>query len=46
VWVAPQTFEVHRIQIIDPVEGESQPTTWTIDFLNYEQKVDIQPPVP
>jgi hypothetical protein len=46
VWVAPNSFEVHRMQIIDPVEGESQPTIWTVDFLNYDQKVDIQPPVP
>jgi lipoprotein LprG len=46
VWVAPQTFEVHRILIIDPIEGEPEPTSWTIDFLNYDQKADIQPPVP
>jgi hypothetical protein len=46
VWIAPNTFEVHRIQIIDPVEGNSQPTIWAVDFLNYGQKVDIQPPVP
>jgi len=46
VWVGPNTFEVHRIQILDPVEGNPQPTTWVVDFLNYDQTVDIQPPVP
>jgi lipoprotein LprG len=46
VWVAPKTFEVHRIQIIDPVEGSPEPTTWTVDFLNFDQTADIQPPVP
>ena len=46
LWIAPKTFEVHRIQIINPVEGNTQPTTWTVDFLNYDQKTDIQPPMP
>ena len=46
VWIAPNTFEVHRIQIIDPVEGAVEPTIWAVDFLNYDQKADIQPPVP
>jgi len=46
VWVASKTFEVHRIQILDPVEGNLQPTVWMVDFLNYDQKADIQPPVP
>jgi hypothetical protein len=46
VWVAPKTYEVHRIQIIDPVEGNPEPTIWMVDFLNYDQKADIQSPVP
>lgn len=46
IWVAPNTFEVHRIQIIDPVEGNPEPTTWTVDFMKFDQKVDIQPPTP
>jgi hypothetical protein len=46
VWIAPQTSELHRIQIIDPVEGSTEPTTWIVDFMNYDQKVDIQPPIP
>jgi lipoprotein LprG len=45
IWVAPDTFEANRIQIIDPVEGSDEPTTWTIDFLDYDQEADIQPPV-
>jgi predicted small lipoprotein YifL len=46
VWVTPKTFEVDRIQIINPVEGSDQPTTWTVDFLNYDLQADIQPPTP
>ncbi len=46
LWVTPKTFEVDRIQIINPVAGSDQPTTWTVDFLNYDQKADIQPPIP
>lgn len=46
LWITVDTFEVDRIQIVNPVEGSEQPTTWTIDFLNYDQKADIQPPIP
>lgn len=46
LWVAPSTFELYRIKIVDPVEGNAEPTTWTVDFLNYDQQADIQPPVP
>jgi predicted small lipoprotein YifL len=46
LWVTPKTFEVDRIQIINPVAGSDQPTIWTVDFLNYDQKVDIQAPTP
>jgi hypothetical protein len=46
LWIAPNTFEVHRIQINDPVEGNPEPTIWMVDFLNFDQTADIQPPVP
>lgn len=46
LWVTPKTFELDRIQIVNSVEGSTQPTTWSIDFLNYDQKADIQPPTP
>ena len=46
LWITPKTYEVDRIQIVNPVEGSGQPTTWTVDFLNYDQNTDIQPPTP
>jgi hypothetical protein len=46
LWITPNTFELDRIQIVNPVEGSDQPTTWTVDFLNYDQTTDIQPPIP
>lgn len=46
LWITPKTFEVDRIQIVSPVAGSDQPTTWTVDFLNYGQTTDIQPPTP
>jgi hypothetical protein len=45
LWVAPKTFEIHRLQITDPTEG-GEATVWTLDFLSFGQKVDIQPPTP
>ena len=46
LWITPKTFELDRIQIVNPVQGSDQATTWTVDFLNYDQKTDIQPPTP
>lgn len=43
VWVAPKTFDVYRIQLSDPA-ADGTTTTWTLDFLKFDQMVDIQPP--
>jgi LppX_LprAFG lipoprotein len=44
LWVAPETFDLYRIEIVDPVEGAAEPTNWLIDFWNFGTTVEITPP--
>jgi hypothetical protein len=44
LWVSPENFDLYRIQIIDPVEGSSEPTNWLIDFWDFGTAVEITPP--
>lgn len=44
LWIAPETFELYRMVLIDPQPGESEPTIWQLDFWNFDQTVDIVPP--
>jgi hypothetical protein len=46
VWVAPETFEVYRVQLTDLEEGSDKPSVWKADFLKFNQSVEIQPPMP
>jgi len=46
LWIAPHTFELHRVIVIDPADpGEDEDTTWQIDFWDFDKTVVIQPPV-
>jgi hypothetical protein len=45
LWIDPDTFDVHRILIVDPAdEGEEEDTNWTIDFWNFNTIFEILPP--
>ena len=44
VWIAPETFELHRAVITDPNQGGEEPTVWQVDFLEFDRVVDIEPP--
>lgn len=49
LWVAPQTFEVYRIQMVEPAPqgatgSEAEATTWKVDFWDFDKVIDIQPP--
>jgi len=54
MWIAPDTFDVYRIQLEEPVSTDAPtpasgtpepPTTlWMVDFLQFDQISDIQPP--
>lgn len=42
LWITPDTFELVRTIITEP-ESEAN-SIWQVDFSNYDQAVDIQPP--
>jgi hypothetical protein len=46
LWISPETFEVYRMVLLEEEEGEEEPSTWTIDFWNYDQVIEIEPPIP
>jgi hypothetical protein len=45
LWIEPNTFEVYRMVLTEEEEGEQEPSTWTIDFWDYDQVIEIEPPV-
>jgi hypothetical protein len=48
IWIAPESFDLHRIILIDPADpGDDEDTLWQIDFWNFNQTFLIEkPPLP
>lgn len=49
LWIAPDTFEVYRVQIDElqpPGEGEEDDTRWQVDFWEFNQVEPIKRPEP
>jgi len=44
LWIAPETFELHRVLITDPNRDGEESTLWQVDFLEFDRVVDIEPP--
>jgi lipoprotein LprG len=44
LWIAPETFDLHRVQITDTEAEAEEPTIWELDFWEYDQEMDIAPP--
>ncbi|HEY43494.1 MAG TPA: LppX_LprAFG lipoprotein [Anaerolineae bacterium] len=44
LWIAPDTFELYRLQITEAPTAGDESTVWTVDFWNYNHIVDIVPP--
>ena len=46
LWINPNTYELYRIIVIDPMnEGDDEDTIWTIDFWDFDNVIDISPPI-
>lgn len=45
LWIAPDTFELYRIQMNEAPTGGDEPTVWKIDFWDHDRIVEIVPPV-
>lgn len=45
LWIEPETFKLHRVIIIDPVnEGAEEGTIWQFDFWDFGRVIEILPP--
>ena len=45
LWIAPQSFELHRMTIVHQQLGQSEETFWTLDFWDFNQPIYILPPI-
>lgn len=45
LWIAPETFELHRLVVTEAAAEGSEPSVWQIDFSEFGQVVAIEPPV-
>ena len=44
VWVDTQDFYVRQIHLVEPETDPEDPTAWNIQFSNFEEPVEIDPP--
>ena len=45
LWVVPETFELVRVVLTEPAANEEDSASiWQVDFANYDQALDIEPP--
>ncbi|MDH3943517.1 MAG: LppX_LprAFG lipoprotein, partial [Anaerolineae bacterium] len=45
LWIAPETFELYRMIVVEPgMDGEDD-TTWQIDFWDFDQVGEIEEPI-
>lgn len=44
LWIAPETFELHRIIATEPVPDADGPSVWQVDLSEYDRVVEIEPP--
>ncbi len=44
LWIAPETFELVRVVVTEPEPAAGEPSIWQVDFANFGEVVDIQPP--
>lgn len=45
IWIDPDEFNLYRVILVDPADpGETESTTWQIDFWSFGEEFDIQPP--
>jgi len=46
LWIAPDTFEIRKVRLVETTSDEKRPTTWDIIFTQYDVPVEIiAPPV-
>lgn len=44
LWIAPETFELHRILVVEPAAGSEEASIWQVDFGEFDLQLEIEPP--
>jgi lipoprotein LprG len=44
LWIAPESFELHRVLLTEAGGSGEEATFWQVDFDNFDQKIGIEPP--
>ncbi len=44
MWIAPASYDLYRVFITEPANSSRLERTWQVDFYNFGQAADIQPP--
>ena len=44
LWIAPDTFELHRLILIENLEDPESERSWQMDFWDFDLDVEIIPP--
>ena len=44
LWITPDTYELTRILVTEPVPDSDEPSLWQVDFSQFNQTVEIKPP--
>jgi len=46
MWIDPDTYDIYRVVVLDPMnEGDEEDTLWQIDFWDFNNVVEINPPI-
>lgn len=45
IWIAPDSFDLHRIQFIENAKDPKYEKTWTLDFWDFDKVSKITPPL-
>lgn len=45
LWADQETMRASRLVLVDTASDQASPTTWTIDFSDYDKAVDVRAPV-
>ena len=46
LWIDPETYDIYRVVVVDPMnEGDEEDTVWQIDFWDFGNVVEINPPI-
>ncbi len=45
LWIRPETFELVRVLVTEPIPGTEEVSLWQVDFANFDEVVEILPPL-